>query len=176
MLIKDNKIPNKIQTLHPPSELTELFHAWMSAFKKMEFAEGDGNRDYGSGDQLNFSDIHAIVAVGHNPDMNITDLAEFMGLSKSSISQIISKLSEKSLVRKFRSEGNNKEIRLCLTPRGKIAFLGHEQFHAKLEEHLQQHLGKISDDEIKNLITICNALEKTADWIIQNRNRSESTS
>jgi len=142
----------------------------------MEAAEADGRWDFGSGDLLTSTEINTIDVVGHNSGINITDLAELRGLSKSSISQIISRLSKKNLVRKYRNTGNDKEILISLTPRGEIAFLGHKQFHAKIKEQLMDNIGPISAEEIKNLTRICEGLEKTSEWIVQRLNKHDPTS
>lgn len=171
---KNRTIPNKNPAIHEPPDLDEILHNLAKVFKKMEVIETEGRWDFGSGDLLNSTEINTIMVVGNNPGINITDLAEFSELSKSSISQVISKLSEKNLVRKYRNVGNDKEILLTLTPRGKITFLGHEQFHARIKENIMDNIGPISDEEIMTLMRICNAIEKTSEWVVQRLNKQDS--
>ena len=170
---KSQNIPDKIQTFHESSDLEDLLQNLMKVFKKMEAAESDGRWDFGTGDLLTSTEINTIEVVGHNSGLNITDLAELRGLSKSNISQIISRLSEKNLVRKCRKIDNEKEIFIVLTPRGEIAFLGHEQFHAKVKEQLMKNIGPISEEEIKNLMRICSGIETTSEWIVQRLNKQD---
>ena len=170
---KNQDIPNKSHTFHEASDLEELLQNLMTVFKKMEAAESDGRWDFGTGDLLTSTEINTIEVVGHNSGLNITDLAELRGLSKSSISQIISRLSEKNLVHKYRKIDNEKEILIALTPRGEIAFLGHEQFHAQVKEQLMDNIGPISEEEIKNLMRICKGIEKTSEWIVQRLNKQD---
>lgn len=173
---ENRNISDKFQTLHEPSDMGELLQNLMKVFKKMEAAEADGRWDFGTGDLLTSTEINTIDVVGHNSGINITDLAELRGLSKSSISQIISRLSEKNLVRKYRNIGNEKEILLSLTPRGEIAFLGHKQFHAKVKDQLTDNIGPISEEEIRNLMRICKGIEKTSEWVVQRLNKQDPLS
>jgi len=173
---KNRTIPHKNSPIHGPPDLDEILHNLAKVFKKMEAIETEGRWDFGSGDLLNSTEINIIMVVGSKPGINITDLAEFSELSKSSISQIISKLSEKNLVRKYRNVGNDKEILLSLTPRGKIAFLGHEQFHARIKENIMDNIGPVSEEEIMTLMRICKAVEKTSKWVVQRMNKQDSTS
>jgi DNA-binding MarR family transcriptional regulator len=123
--------------------------------------------DFGSGVLLNFAEIHTIAAIGHHPDINITNLAEHHKISKSAISQMIRKLSEKKLVEKYRDPGNDKEVLLRLTPRGKIAYLGHEHFHAKFDEKMQQNLGDMGVEDFEKVRKFFIAVEKTVDSLTQ---------
>lgn len=173
MASKKRDISEEINTAYQSSDLGVLLHTFADVFKKLEAAEADGRWDFGSGDLLTSAEIHTIMDVGHNSGINITDLAKLRGLSKSSISQTISKLSEKNLIRKYRKTGNDKAILLSLTPRGEIAFLGHEQFHAKIKEHIMDNIGPVSEEEIKNLIRICKGIEKTSEWVVHNLNKKD---
>jgi len=161
------------QALHEAPDLGELLHNLMKVFKKMEAAESGGSWDFGTGDLLTSTEINTIDVIGHTPGLNITDLAEQRGLSKSSISQIISRLSEKNLVHKYQNPGNDKEILIALTPRGKIAFLGHEQFHAKIKEQIINNIGPLSSDETLTLIRVYEGVEKTSEWVVQRLNKKE---
>jgi len=80
-------------------------------------------KDYGTGDLLYFTEIHTITVVGKNKKINITRLAEIMGVTKGAISQTVKKLVSKNLILKTNLR-NRKEINLSLTEKGRLAFKG----------------------------------------------------
>ena len=82
--------------------------------------------DYEIGYPLYRSEIHTIDFIGRHPDLNISELAEEMGMTKSAASQIIAKLNRKKLVVKKRDK---KEVYIYLSDEGIRAFNGHKKYH-----------------------------------------------
>jgi DNA-binding MarR family transcriptional regulator len=87
--------------------------------------------DYGTGDLLYFTEIHTITAVGKNREINMTHLAEKMGVTRGAISQTIRKLESKNLVLKSNSN-NKKEFNLKLSEKGQIAYKGQMSFQREI--------------------------------------------
>jgi len=88
-------------------------------------------KDYGTGDLLYFTEVHTIAMVGSKGKINVTKLAELMGVTKGAISQTIRKLVSKGLIMK-RYTTNRKEVTLSLTEKGKIVYRGQELFRKDL--------------------------------------------
>ena len=88
-------------------------------------------KDYGTGDLLYFTEIHTIAMVGKNREINMTRLADMMGVTKGAISQTIRKLVSKSLIIKSNTN-NRKEINLRLSEKGRIVYKGQESFQKEL--------------------------------------------
>lgn len=88
-------------------------------------------KDYGTGDLLYFTEIHTITMVGKNKEINMTGLAELMGVTKGAISQTINKLVRKKLIRKLNTN-NKKEFNLRLTEKGSIVYKGQRSFQKEL--------------------------------------------
>jgi DNA-binding MarR family transcriptional regulator len=88
-------------------------------------------KDYGTGDLLYFTEIHTISMVGNNREINMTRLAELMGVTKGAISQTIRKLVSKGLIAKSNST-NMKEFNLRLSEKGQIVYKGQETFQKEL--------------------------------------------
>jgi DNA-binding MarR family transcriptional regulator len=153
--------------VHSP-DILKLSESWIRILNKMDEVE-KCPKDFGSGDLLHASEIHTLMAIGIHKDINGTNLAGLLGISRSAISQMISRLVRKDLVEKYRDPDNDKEIRLRLTPRGFIAYLGHEQFHAKIYAHLQQKLGPVTKEQFQFLTQFLNAVEETADEVLQDK-------
>ncbi len=76
-------------------------------------------KDYGTGDLLYFTEVLTISAVGKNKAINMTQLAEIMGVTKGAISQTIRKLVSKNFILKTNIR-NMKEINLKLSEKGYI--------------------------------------------------------
>jgi len=150
------------------TDILKLSESWIRILNKMEEVE-KCPKDFGSGDLLHCSEIHTLMAIGSHKDINVTNLAGFLGISKSAISQMISRLAGKDLVEKYRDPDNDKEIRLRLTPRGTIAYLGHELYHAKIYAHMQQKLGPLTEEQFLFLTRFLLAIEETADEFLQDQ-------
>jgi DNA-binding MarR family transcriptional regulator len=93
-------------------------------------------RDFGTGEKLYMPEIHTIGAIGKTPGMNITEVAEKMGVTKGTISPVVTKLAKRKYVLKFKGGDNKRDILLQLTPKGQIAYHGHEMFHLKMHAKL----------------------------------------
>lgn len=116
--------------------------------------------DYGSGEKLYISEIHTIVYIGIHPDINVTNLAKIMGVTKGAISQGIKKLEKKRLVERYHNPTNNKEVLLRLTKKGEIDFHGHEAYHAKMDRELLKILEELTPEQTE---LVENLLEKMED-------------
>ena len=88
-------------------------------------------KDYGTGDLLYFTEIHTISMVGKNREINMTRLAEMMGVTKGAISQTIRKLVTKDFILKSNTN-NRKEINLRLSAKGKKVYKGQALFQKEL--------------------------------------------
>jgi DNA-binding MarR family transcriptional regulator len=87
--------------------------------------------DYGTGDFLYFTEIHTITAIGKTGEINMTQLADKMGVTRGAISQTIRKLVSKNLVLKSNTT-NKKEFNLRLSEKGMMAYKGQMSFHREI--------------------------------------------
>lgn len=87
-------------------------------------------KDYGTGDLLYLTEIHTITMIGKNREINMTRLAEIMGVTKGAISQTLRKLVHKNLISK--ESINKKEFNLKLSEKGNIVFNAQESFQKEL--------------------------------------------
>jgi DNA-binding MarR family transcriptional regulator len=88
-------------------------------------------KDYGTGDLLFFAEIHTIGVVGKNREINMTELAELMGVTKGAISQTITKLVRKGFITRS-NKTNKKEINLKLSDKGLVVYKGQESFQKEI--------------------------------------------
>ncbi|MBN2814758.1 MAG: MarR family transcriptional regulator [Bacteroidales bacterium] len=84
-------------------------------------------KDFGTGDLLYVSEIHAVYLIGSNPEINMTRLAELAGVTRGAVSQMVKRLVSKRYVAKFKMI-NNKEVNLRLTDKGYIIFQNYLNF------------------------------------------------
>ena len=112
-------------------------------------------KDYGTGDLLYVTEIHTIAMVGTNKEINMTQLADMMGVTKGAISQTIRKLVHKNLIIKSNTT-NRKEFSLKLSEKGNIVFKGQEAFQKELftfAETLYENASKQDVDLVGRLFT-----------------------
>jgi DNA-binding MarR family transcriptional regulator len=88
-------------------------------------------KDYGTGDLLYFTEIHTIKMVAGNKEINMTQLADIMGVTKGAISQTIRKLANKKMVVKT-NMNNRKEVNLKLSEKGRIVLKAQESFQNEI--------------------------------------------
>ena len=108
-------------------ELIDLFLKILHLYSVI----GRKPKDYGTGDLLYFAEIHTISMVGKNREINMTQLADLMGVTRGAISQTIRKLVSKHLILKTRTT-NNKEFNLRLSEKGMKVLKGQESFQQEL--------------------------------------------
>ena len=110
--------------------------------------------DFGTSVPLYRAEIHTIRAIGENTGINVTKLAEDMGVTKGAVSQTITKLVRKGLVRKTFAEHDAKEIHLELTEPGWIGFHNHQQFHMSMFDTVREYFGDELEAKIEMFITV----------------------
>ena len=116
---------------------------------------------FGTGTAMHRREIHTIQAIGKNPGINITALAESMGITKGAVSQIITKLTKKGLVRKTYAPGSAKVVVPELTELGWIGFRNHEKFHMEALNIAREYFGDQFEDKfnaIEDVMTDLNAI------------------
>ena len=116
--------------------------------------------------ELCLSEIHTVAAVGAQEGINITALAKKQGISKSAVSQMVSKLVKKGYIIKKPSPETENEVVLELTQKGEDVRAEHEKQHQWLQEQMC-----IRD----RLYPFSNCLAIRISFIIRNNNRSVPT-
>jgi len=141
---------------------SKLFEQWIRIRNKIIRSESIPH-DFGTGNPIFVSEIHTLCAIGTVPGINITDLSVRLGVTKGAISKITRKMEEKDLIERYQKAGNDKEILLRLTPRGKKGYLGHEEYHVKAFERLSTEMEKLTDDQIIFLFQVFGFIEEMID-------------
>ena len=129
-------------------EIAELFIKLANKYNSLEKIPAD----YGVGKDLYHSERHLIDQLGDYPEKNITELAQFLGVTKGAISQTVKKLETKGIVSRYKGEENDKEVFLELTEIGKSVYEKHKEVNQKSILPLYEELKKYSDDKVYFLV------------------------
>jgi DNA-binding MarR family transcriptional regulator len=144
---KDDKINEVFSRTHKIFYLRSLLEE-----KPICFAEGV---------KLTPKEVHTIETIGIHKSINIKEVGDYFGVTKSAASQMVKKLTQKGFVKKVNPPDNNKELQLTLTELGKRAFCVHEKFHAVHVNDMLEKLNKFSDEEIAATAKVLKVIEDT---------------
>ncbi|PKM61360.1 MAG: hypothetical protein CVU99_03705 [Firmicutes bacterium HGW-Firmicutes-4] len=112
------------------------------------------------------SELKALDMIGQFSGINLTQLANKLGISKSAISKCTSKLLEKELIGKEKSPTNVREVVFTLTPDGQAIFDQLEKVHNNLFEPFNKSLDELSNQEINDLHRIFLTIQSSLTEII----------
>ncbi len=116
------------------------------------------SQDYGI--PLYLKEILTIRVIGRSPGINMTRIAERMGVTRGAVSQTVAKLVRKKLVRKTYSEDNAKEIILQLTDFGWTVFSTREKVIKDFLSMAQTSLGDDFMPQLATLISVMTTINK----------------
>lgn len=119
--------------------------------------------DYGVGFSLYRSEIHTIDAVGRDEQVNITELAQMLGVTKSATSQMIDRLVKKGLVDKTILSKSDTEVALTLTTMGQTVFRAHQESHRMFFAYIKESLSTVSECDIDAFLDIMEKLRAFID-------------
>ena len=145
------------------SELTDLMERVVHKYSRWE----NQKRPYGTDIPLSRAEIHTIAAVGDNPGINITSLAEILGITKGAASQMIYKLADKGSVEKQTSPDSDTEGGLHLTYRGILDYEAHRRYHSETSDRALSMLKDMPESLFKNTLTYLSAFEQTMDELLE---------
>jgi len=115
--------------------------------------------NFGIDELLTPAEIHTIDCIGKNNGINVTNLAEKLGVTKGAVSQMVNKLKKRDLVIKLKDSENDRDVILLLSKKGKIAFEGHRKFHMDMYNDIMRLLENISFKEVNLFKEIINKVE-----------------
>jgi len=104
--------------------------------------------DHGSGHTLFPGETHTLEAIGNQPGITATRLAECLGVTKGAVSQTLARLKRKGLVDKTPDPNDAKILHLSLTETGTIVFAGHARFHARHDAGTVNALLALDDHDL----------------------------
>ena len=141
------------------TKLTELMERVIHKYNQWE----NKKRTYGTDTLLSKAEIHTIAAVGSNPGINITALADILGITKGAASQMIYKLVAKGSVEKKVSPDSDTEVVLSLTGEGQKNYIAHNNYHSQANDESIELLKSMPESFCVSMMEYLSAFEKTID-------------
>lgn len=123
-------------------------------------------RTYGTEDLLSRAEIHTIAAVGDHVGINITVLAEKLGITKGAASQMIYKLVDKGAIEKRVSPDSDTEVSLTLTAKGRTNYEAHQAYHRQANDKSLLLLKEMPEEVYRCLIEYISSFEQNIDEIL----------
>ena len=118
---------------------------------------------FGASYKFYHSERHMLDIVGDSPGLNITEFAKTAGVTKGAVSQVVAKLERKGALRRYKSNRNEKEIRLELTQLGQEIYAHHQDVNQETIDSLYLELKKHPEDRIEFLMDMFRWFEKYLD-------------
>ncbi len=106
------------------------------------------NKDYGVGEPLYHSEIYTLKEIKEHEGVHITALAEYCGVTKGAVSQVLKKLEQKGLIIKERDIRNQSRIILKLTTKGEVAYAHHLEHHKKFKKMVVEILQDVPAEKV----------------------------
>ena len=116
-------------------------------------------RYYGTDVPIFHSEIHMLKAIKENEGIHVAGLANYLGVTKGSISEITIKLERKGLIKKEKDTHNQLKIILKLTPKGEVAHMNHLKTHEEYDDMITEILRYESKEKIIFLKDFLSTLE-----------------
>jgi Transcriptional regulators len=145
--------------LREDEELIEIFTRIFYKFSNVMKSA----RSFGTNFILYPSEIHVIDVIGREPGINVTGIADKLGITKGAIPKIIRKLIRKELIYRYQEAANKKMVCFHLTDKGAVAFQKHIEFHRNLDDGIFGRLKALNQEERALLKDIFAEIEKFAD-------------
>ena len=109
------------------------------------------------GQNLHPSELQLLMFLKHVQDTNITAIATEMGLTKGAISQTLSRLEKKGIIRKETFPKKKNELKVQFTESGEDLMTQLNKSQKSIEGKYRRYIQSLSDEERK---TVADFLDK----------------
>ena len=104
------------------------------------------------------AEVHILEIVGQNPGLTATDIVRRMEVTKGAVSQIITKLKDKGLLRQEVEAANLKLRRLFVTEAGQEVLLAHKKAEEDIVRLVLEELRGCDEKEVAAFARVVNAV------------------
>ena len=104
--------------------------------------------------------LHFIQLVAENKNMNASDIAVELGITKGAVTQMATKLQKKGMIFSIKKVENRKCTFYRLTEQGKELYLKQQEYQTGLNKEVDSLLAQYSDAEIESAIRLLYRLER----------------
>lgn len=144
-----------------PDDLIEQIIRVVNKFHQIESRP----RHYGTPDLIYVAEIHVIDIAGRYPGLNLSEIAEKLGVTRGAVWQTVKKLEQKGLVKRTRPVDNGREIAPTLTIQGRQAFEGFRQVLKRKDASITAVLEPLDAAELLSTVRILERLEEFLDQV-----------
>lgn len=116
-------------------------------------------RKFGTEHLLYHSEIHFINSLPLDEGLNVTQIAERLGVTKGAVTQVSDKLLKKKLITKYKEEFNQKEVYVKLTVDGKKAYKEHKKHHHEISMQISKYMDSLSDKQINAIFGLVDIID-----------------
>ncbi len=113
--------------------------------------------------KLSFSELSLMTLIGDFDNIRVTELALKYGATKGAISKMVKKLVQKELVKKSRTQENEKEVLLSLTAMGMMIYNEKEAHFEELSADVSKELESMTEEQRRSLFNILDIVEAHID-------------
>lgn len=111
--------------------------------------------------KMNMMQIHTLVTVYQNPGINVTQVSQKWGHTRSAASKNVTMLEKHGFLEKRRLPGNAKEIYLFATKKGEEAALRHMEYdRVQISRILERVSESHTDREIETFLSVLDVFNK----------------
>ena len=111
--------------------------------------------DYGTGELFSAVEAHTVTRIEEHPGITVTEIAQQTGRTKGAVSQIISKLEEKGMIRREADSKNARKSRLYLTAAGLELSRCHKEYDERsVGDDLDRSIERFGLEAVENLVQI----------------------
>ncbi|WPC42657.1 MarR family winged helix-turn-helix transcriptional regulator [Clostridium sp. JS66] len=132
-------------------------------------------RNYKTDVPIFYSEIHVIMTIAEHPGIHVGGLADILGVTKGSVSEILKKLERKGLVIKEVDDLNLSRYSLNLTEKGKKAHNNHMHYHAVINNMVEDELQNASEHELEFLSNFLSSLMNKVKFFSENFDESSDS-
>ena len=127
-----------------------LSHALLGIMTRFQELERQCSK-FGTDVDIHLAEIHTIMAIHNNPGIHVGGLAECLGVTKGSVSELLRRLERKGLAYKAKDPLKMTRLNVFLTDKGNIAHEHHMCFHSQLDGLVDAAMGARTPEEIKSI-------------------------
>ena len=107
---------------------------------------------FGTDVDIHMAEIHTIMAIHNNEGIHVGGLAESLGVTKGSVSELLRRLERKGLAYKEKDPLKMTRLNVYLTEKGKAANSRHMGFHSQLDNMVDEAMSTRSPEEITSIV------------------------
>lgn len=116
--------------------------------------------EYTGGKVLYHAEMELLQQIYENPQANVSILSKILEVTKSAITQMSAKLTEKGLVEKYTAQNNKKEKFFRLTDEGEVVRRAHAQRHMAAALDMQNYLCSLEGRDKKTIMEFMEKMKK----------------